>query len=46
MKAILHNFLWIFRMMGKKVTILSDMVRKENEIFNYEAGIDLFQHIS
>jgi hypothetical protein len=32
-------------MLGKKVVIISDMVRKEYGVWNYTAGVDLFQHI-
>lgn len=42
MKVILKNFFWIFKMMGRKVVIISDMVRKEGEKLNYTAGVDLF----
>lgn len=44
-KAILQNFFWIFKMLGRKVVIISDMVRKEYGVMNYTAGVDLFQHI-
>lgn len=45
MKVILQNFFWIFKMLGRKVVIISDMVRKEYGVINYLAGVDLFQHI-
>jgi hypothetical protein len=42
MKVILRNFFWIFKMIGRKVVIISDMVRMEGEEPNYSAGVDLF----
>jgi hypothetical protein len=45
MKVILQNFFWIFKMLGKKVVIISDMVRREYGVENYTAGVDLFLHI-
>lgn len=45
MRVILQNFFWIFKMLGRKVVIISDMVREERGSTNYTAGVDLFQHI-
>jgi hypothetical protein len=30
-------------MMGKKIIIISDMVRKEDDVWNYTAGLDLIE---
>ena len=45
MKIILEKFFWIYRFLNKKIAIVSDMVRKEDNKINYEAGVDLFQMI-
>jgi hypothetical protein len=45
MKVILQNFFWIFKMLGRKVVFISDMVRKEYGVVNFTAGADLFKHI-
>lgn len=45
MKAILKNFFWIYKLLNKKVVIVSDMVRVEDGIENVFAGIDLFESI-
>lgn len=45
MRVILQNFFWIFKMLGRKVVIISDMVRTEYGVTNYMAGVDLFQNI-
>lgn len=45
MKVILKNFFWIYKMLNKKVVIISDMVRNEDGALNKFAGIDLFESI-
>lgn len=38
------EFGWLLNWMDVKFKVISDMVRKEGEVFNYEAGIDLLEH--
>lgn len=42
MKIILSNFIGFFKLLGRKIVIISDMVRKEYGKWNYTAGVDLF----
>ena len=45
MSLILKKFFWILKMMGKKIVILSYIVRFEQDKWNYLAGVDLFNKI-
>lgn len=38
------EFGWLLNWMDVKFKVISDMVRKEGEVWNYEAGIDLLEH--
>jgi hypothetical protein len=42
MAAIIKKFFWMFKVMGKRVVIISDMSRFEEGSWNNEAGVDLF----
>jgi hypothetical protein len=39
MAVILKKYFWMLKVMGKKVVIISDMSRFENEKWNNEAGV-------
>jgi hypothetical protein len=45
MSIILKKFFWMYKMLGKKVLIISDMARKEYGVWNSGAGVDLFSII-
>lgn len=45
MEIILSNFIAFFKLLGRKVVIISDMVRVEYGVTNFTAGVDLFLQI-
>ena len=45
MEIILSNFIAFFKLLGRKVVIISDMVRVEYGVKNFTAGVDLFLQI-
>ena len=45
MAVILKKYFWMLKVMGKKVVIISDMSRFENDKWNNEAGVELFNLI-
>jgi hypothetical protein len=45
MAVIIKKYFWMFKIMGKKVVVISDMSRFEGDAWNNEAGVDLFNLI-
>lgn len=41
MQAILREFFWVYRYLGKKVMVISDMARMEGGVLNEEAGAEI-----
>ena len=45
MKIILRDFFGMLQVLGKKIVIISDMGRQEEDKYNDTAGVDLFNLI-
>jgi hypothetical protein len=45
MAVIIKKYFWMFKIMGKRVVVISDMSRFENGAWNNEAGVELFNLI-
>jgi hypothetical protein len=45
MRIILRDFFSLLQALGQEIVIISDMARKEYEVWNSSAGVELFNII-